>query len=397
MSDAISERLRLLTDSVTMAITARAAELRASGVPVIGFAAGEPDFATPEHVVAAATAALADPRNLRYGPASGMPSLREAVAVTTTAETGFAVTPDQVVITVGAKGAVFGGMAAVLEPGDEVLLPSPYWVTYPEAASLFGAVVRYVPAGPADGFKVTPERLEAARTPRTKMLVFCSPNNPTGAVYAPDEVRAIGRWAAHHGIWVLSDDIYRGLTYGDARFESMAVLAPEVTERFIVVDGPAKSFAMTGWRVGWMIGPTQVAAGVGRLQAHSTSNVATVLQIGAEAAITGPRDTVDVMRAAFDRRRKRMVELVAAIPGVTCLEPDGAFYTFPSVDGLFGRRIGTHVPTTSTELAAALLEEAQIAVIPGEAFGAPGYLRLSFALSDEDLEEGLDRWRSVVG
>lgn len=396
MTDHLARRLRDLPDSATMAITARAAAMRAAGESVIGFGAGEPDFPTPAHIVGAAREALADPSVHRYGPAQGKPSLREAVAMTTSRETGLAVGPENVAITVGAKGAVFGAMAAILEPGDEVLLPAPYWVTYPAAASLFGATVRTVPATAADGFKVTPDSLEAARTTRTRMLVFCSPNNPTGAVYGPDEVRAIGEWAARHGVWVLSDDIYRSLVYGDAAFASMPVLVPEVAERCVVVDGPAKAFAMTGWRVGWLIGPPAVAAGIGRLQAHSTSNVATVLQIAAEAAITGPRDSVVAMREAFDRRRRRMVALLREIPGVVCPQPDGAFYTFPSVQGVLGTQVGSRTPTTSTELAEVLLDEARIAVVPGEAFGSPGHLRLSFALGDDELVEGLERWRGLA-
>jgi aspartate aminotransferase len=396
MSDHLALRLRDLPDSATMSITARAAAMRAAGEPVIGFGAGEPDFPTPAHIVAAAQAALADPSVHRYGPPQGKPSLRGAVAEVTHRETGLAVGPDNVAVTVGAKGAVYGAMAAILEPGDEVMLPAPYWVTYPAATSLFGASVRTVAATAVDGFKVTPDALEAARSPRTRMLIFCSPNNPTGAVYRPDEVAAIGEWAARHGIWVLSDDIYRSLVYGSAEFASMPVLVPEVAERCIVVDGPAKAFAMTGWRVGWLIGPPAIASAVGRLQAHSTSNVATVLQVAAEAAITGSRDSVVAMREAFDRRRRLMVDLLSGIPGLVCPEPEGAFYAFPSVEGLLGSPLGSRTPGTSAEYAETLLDEAQIAVVPGEAFGAPGYLRLSFALGDDELAEGLGRWRRLA-
>lgn len=323
--------------------------------------------------------------------------MREAVATTTGAETGVSITFDQVTITTGAKGAVFGAMAALLEPGDEVLLPAPYWVSYPPAASLFGASVRTLATSADDRFKVTPDRLDAARSERTKMLVFCSPGNPSGILYDRDEVAAIGDWAARHAVWVLSDDIYRSLVYGSEPFVSMAAVSPHVAERFVVVDGVSKAFAMTGWRVGWLIGPPEVARAVARLQAHSTSNVSNVSQRAALAALTGPRDSTDAMREAFDRRRKTMFEMLSSIDGVTCVEPDGAFYAFPDVTGLLGRRVGDRRPTTSMELAEALLEEAQIAVVPGEAFGAPGHLRFSFALGDDDLVEGLERFAAAVG
>lgn len=397
MSDRISKRLSGLPDSVTLAITDRVAELRASGVPVIGFGAGEPDFPTPAHVVEAAREAAADPRNHRYSPAGGLPELRVAVASSTGAETGFDVGSDRVTITNGAKGAVFGAMAALLDPGDEVVLPSPYWVTYPAAARLFGATVCQVPTSSTDGFKVTPERLESARTDRTKLLVFCSPSNPTGAVYTADEVEAIGRWAVEHGVWVLTDDIYRSLVYGSASFASMPALVPGLAERCVVVDGVSKTFAMTGWRVGWLIGPPEVARAVARLQAHSTSNVSNVPQRAALAAITGPRQSVEAMRSAFDRRRRLTLDMLSSIDGVTCVAPDGAFYVFPDVTRLLGRPVGDRRPETSLELAEALLEAARIAVVPGEAFGAPGHLRLSFALGDDELVEGLDRWRRVAG
>jgi aspartate aminotransferase len=393
----ISRRLADLGDSVTMAVTARAAELRASGVPVIGFGAGEPDFPTPAHIVAAAQEAAADPRNHRYSPAGGLPELRAAVAATVAAEIGLAVGADQVTITNGAKGAVFGAMAALLEPGDEVLLPSPYWVSYPAVASLFGAIVRDVPTTAEGGFRLTPDMLEAARTDRTKMVVFCSPGNPTGVVHTAEEVAEIGRWAADRGIWVLSDDIYRSLVYGDAVFTSMAAAVPAVADRCVIVDGVAKTFAMTGWRVGWLIGPPEVAGAVARLQAHSTSNVSNVSQRAAFAAITGPRRPVDEMRGVFDVRRRTMLEMLSTIDGLVFVEPKGAFYVFPDVTGLLGKPVGARRPGTSLELAEALLEHGQIAVVPGEAFGAPGHIRLSFALGDADLVEGLERLRAVVG
>jgi aspartate aminotransferase len=397
MVDRISERLAALGASPTMAITMRAAELRAEGVPVIGFGAGEPDFPTPEHIVAAAQEAAADPRNHRYSPARGLPELREAVAATTTAETGLDVDPGQVTITNGAKGAVYGAMAALLDPGDEVLLPAPYWVSYPAAAELFGATVVTVSTTAADRFRVTPDRLEAARSSRTRLLVFCSPGNPTGMVYTDDEMAAIGEWAVRHGVWVLTDEIYRSFVFGESAFSSMPVTAPDTASRCVVVDGVAKTFAMTGWRVGWLIAPPEVADAVGRLQSHSTSNVSNVSQRAALAALTGPRESVAAMLTAFDRRRRTMFDMVSSVDGVTCLEPEGAFYAFPSVEGLLGRPLGQRHSSTAAELAEALLEEARIAVVPGEAFGTSGHLRLSFALGDDELVEGLERFAAAVG
>jgi aspartate/methionine/tyrosine aminotransferase len=393
---AISERLARLSDSQTMAITARAAALRAEGKDVIGFGAGEPDFPTPGHIVVAAQAACADPVNHKYSPAAGLPELREAVAKKTFHDSGYDVDPAQVVITNGGKGAVFGGLAAILDPGDEVLLPAPYWVTYPESIALAGGVARVVPTTAAMGFRVTPEILDAAVTSQTRALVFVSPSNPSGVVYTPEETAGIGRWAVDRGIWVLTDEIYEHLVYGDSVFSSMPVQVPDLVERCLVVNGVAKTFAMTGWRVGWLIAPEPVAAAVGRFQSHSTSNVANVSQRAALAAVTGPLDAVVEMRQAFDRRRLTMHRMLNEIPGVESLEPEGAFYAFPDVTGLFGSALGGHTIESSADLAAALLETAGIAVVPGEAFGAPGYLRLSFALADEDLVRGLARWREAV-
>ena len=396
MSEGIARRLASISDSATMAVTARAAALKAAGRPVIGFGAGEPDFPTPAHVVEAAQRAAADPKNHRYSPAIGLPELRVAVADKTARDSGFEVGPESVVITNGGKGAVFGAFAALLEPGDEVLLPAPYWVSYPEAAALFGGVTKVIPTAVDAGFRVTVDQLEAARTERSKVLVFVSPGNPTGAVYPPDEVAAIGAWAAAHGIWVLADEIYEHLVYGSSVFSSVAVEAPESAPRCVIVNGVAKTFAMTGWRVGWLIAPPEVAAAVGRLQSHSTSNVANVSQRAAIAALTGPFEPALAMREAFDRRRRTMHRMLGEIPGLSAMEPQGAFYAFPSVAGQLGRRIGSHRVESSIDLAAALLEEIEIAVVPGEAFGAPGHVRLTFALSDDDLVEGLTRWRRIV-
>lgn len=395
MTSPISRRIAAISDSATMAITARAAALRAAGRPVIGFGVGEPDFPTPEHIVAAAQQAAADPRAHHYSPAAGLPELRAAVAVKTRRDSGLDCGPENVTITVGAKGAVFGTCAALLDPGDEVLVPTPYWVSYPEIVALAGAVTRPVPSTIATGYKVSVDDLEAARTPRTKMLIFVSPGNPTGAVYRRDEVAAIGRWAAHHGIWVLTDEIYEHLVYGDAEFSSLPVEAPAARERCVVVNSVAKTYAMTGWRVGWLVGPPAVAAAVGRLQSHSTSNVANVSQLAALAALEGPMDPVWAMRSAFDRRRKTMYGLLQDIPGVEVREPEGAIYAFPRV--ALGRALGGRTPSTTVELAETLLELAEIAVVPGEAFGSPGSLRLSFALGDDDLVTGLGRWRDLAG
>ena len=391
----ISRRLAAITDSATLAVSARAVAMRAAGRPVIGFAVGEPDFPTPGHIVEAAQRAAANPRAHHYSPAAGLPELREAVVMKSLRDSGLECAMENVTITVGAKGAVYGACVALLDEGDEVLIPSPYWVSYPDIVSLAGGVVRTVPATLASGYRVSVDDLEAARTPRTKMLIFCSPNNPSGAVYPRDEVIAIGQWAARHGIWVLTDEIYEHLVYGDAVFSSMPVEVPEVGERCIVVNSVAKTYAMTGWRVGWLIGPPVVAAAVGRLQSHTTSNVTNVSQFAALAALGGPMDSVWQMRVAFDRRRRLMHDLLRAIPGVDAPEPEGAFYAFPGVDPQ--RALPGRGASTTLEVAQVLLEMAEIAVVPGEAFGAPGSLRLSFALGDDDLVAGLQRWRALTG
>ncbi|MFQ5948164.1 MAG: pyridoxal phosphate-dependent aminotransferase, partial [Acidimicrobiia bacterium] len=380
----------------TMAITTRANELRARGERVIGYGAGEPDFPTPDHIVEAAAAACRDPRNHRYSPTAGLPELRQAIAEKTRRDSGLEVPPSQVLVTNGGKQAVYAACAALLDPGDEVLLPAPYWVTYPPAIELAGATVVTLPTTVTSEFRVTVDQLEAARTERTKLVVFVSPSNPSGAVYQPEEVAAIGRWAADHGVWVLADEIYEHLVYGNNRFVSLPVVAPEAAGRCVVINGVAKSYAMAGWRVGWLIGPEPVVAAAARLQSHTTSNVANVSQRAALAAVSGDLEAVRRMREAFDRRRKLMYSMLDAIPGVSCLEPQGAFYAFPSLQGLLGRHIGGGAPQTTGELAEALLDEIRIAVIPGEPFGGPGYARLSFALGDEDLVEGLERLTELV-
>lgn len=393
---AISRRAAAVSPSATLAITAKANRLRAEGRPVIGYGAGEPDFPTPAHVVAAAREAAADPRNHRYSPAAGLPELREAIAVATRRHGGLDVAPSQVVVTNGGKQAVYLAFQALVDPGDEVLVPAPYWVTYPESVRLAGGVPVPVPSDESTGFTVDPARLDAAVSERTKVLVFVSPSNPTGAVYPPDLVAEVGSWAAERGIWVLCDEIYDHLVYGDATFSSLPVVAPEAAERCVVVNGVAKTYAMTGWRVGWLVAPSEVAAAATRLQSHISSNVANVSQRAALAAITGPAEPVERMRQAFDRRRRTMVEMLRAVPGVTCAEPQGAFYAFPNLEGLLGRDLRGHRAATTLELADLLLDLIEIAIVPGEAFGSPGYARLSFALGDGELAEGLNRLRVLA-
>lgn len=396
-SERISRRVGAITESATLAVDARAKALKAAGEPVIGFGAGEPDFPTPEHVVEAAVAACRDPRNHRYTPAGGLPELKEAVAAKTQRDSGYEVLPGQVLITNGGKHAVYNTFQALLNPGDEVLLPAPFWTTYPEPVALAGGRTVIVTTDESTGFRVSVDQLEAARTPATKALVFVSPSNPTGAVYPEDEVRAIGQWAVEHGIWVMTDEIYEHLTYDGHRFTSMPALVPELADRCVVVNGVAKTYAMTGWRVGWMIGPADVIKAATNLQSHATSNVANVSQRAALAAVAGDLDAVEAMRAAFARRGEVMHRMLSAIPGVTCLRPQGAFYAFPSLQALLGRDIAGHRPQTTVDLAELILEHAKVAIVPGEAFGAPGYARLSFALADDDLVEGISRLAEFVG
>ncbi len=387
----ISDRIGSIAESATMAVTAKAKVLKAQGIDVIGFGAGEPDFPTPEHIVEAAVVACRDPKMHKYGPAAGMPELREAVAAKTLRDSGYEASPGNVLITNGGKHAVFAALATIVDPGDEVLLPAPYWVTYPEAIGLAGGVPIVLATDDSTGFQVTVDQLEAARTEHTKALIFVSPSNPTGAVYPPEEIAAIGRWAAEHDVWVITDEIYEHLVYGETAFSSMAGLVPELQDRCIIVNGVAKTYAMTGWRVGWMVGPPDVIKAAANLQSHSTSNVANVSQAAALAALTGPVEPVEEMRKAFDRRRRKMYSMLSGINGVEVLEPQGAFYAFPSFEALLGNDIGGHRPTSTLELAGLVLEEAHVAIVPGEAFGAPGFSRLSYALGDSDLERGVGR------
>ncbi|UER53576.1 pyridoxal phosphate-dependent aminotransferase [Kineosporiaceae bacterium SCSIO 59966] len=387
----VSARVGAIAESATLAVDARAKALKAAGRPVIGFGAGEPDFPTPDYVVQAAAAACADPVNHRYTPAGGLPELKAAIVAKTERDSGYAVAPEQVLVTNGGKQAVYEAFATLLDPGDEVLLPAPYWTTYPEAIRLAGGVPVEVLAGTEAGYLVDVEALEAARTPSTKVLLFCSPSNPTGAVYPPEQVQAIGEWAARHGLWVVTDEIYEHLLYDGAQAPSMPVLVPELADRTLVLNGVAKTYAMTGWRVGWLIGPRDVVRAATNLQSHLTSNVANVSQRAAVAALEGPLDAVAAMREAFDRRRRTIVSMLSEAPGVVCPTPQGAFYVYPDVRGVLGRTIRGRTPTTSAELAELVLEEVEVAVVPGEAFGPSGWLRLSYALGDEDLAEGVGR------
>ncbi|GAB3134436.1 pyridoxal phosphate-dependent aminotransferase [Marisediminicola antarctica] len=387
----ISQRISSIAESATLKVDSKAKALQAAGRPVISYAAGEPDFPTPANIVEAASVAVLDPKNHRYTPAAGLPELREAIAAKTARDSGWAVTANQVVVTNGGKQAVYQAFATLIDPGDEVILPSPYWTTYPEAIRLAGGVPVEVFAGVEQNYLATVEQLEAARTPRTKVLLFVSPSNPTGSVYSAEQTRAIGEWALKHGIWVISDEIYQNLVYDGIRAVSIVEAVPALADTTILVNGVAKTYAMTGWRLGWMVGPVDAVKAAANLQSHLSSNVSNISQRAAIAALTGPQDAVEDMRRAFDRRRATIVAELNKIDGVNCPIPEGAFYVYPDVTGLLGREWGGVTPTSSLELADLILEQAEVAVVPGEAFGPSGYLRLSYALGDEALLEGIQR------
>jgi aspartate/methionine/tyrosine aminotransferase len=391
-----SRRLAAIAPSATLAVDSKAKALQAAGENVIGFGAGEPDFPTPEHIVEAAVAACRDPKNHKYTPAGGLPDLKEAIAVKTLRDSGYGVKGSQVLVTNGGKHAVFTAFAVLCDPGDEVICPAPYWTTYPEAITLAGGTPVVIETADETGFRVTVEQLEAARTERTKVLLFVSPDNPSGSVYTPAEVAAIGEWAVERGVWVVTDEIYEHLTYGPHEFSSMPTLVPDIAEQCIVVNGVAKTYAMTGWRVGWMIGPDDIIKAANNFQSHATSNVSNVAQRAALAAVAGGLDDVAMMRAAFERRGSIMHKMLSEIPGVTCIEPQGAFYCFPNVSGLLGRPLGGVTAGTTLELADLVLDQIKVAFVPGEAFGAPGYARFSFALGDDDLVEGITRLADLV-
>ena len=393
----VSARVGAIAESATLAVDAKAKALKAAGRPVIGFGAGEPDFPTPDYIVEAAVAACRDPKFHRYTPAGGLPELKAAIVDKTKRDSGLTYDVSQVLVTNGGKQAIYEAFAALLDPGDEVIVPAPYWTTYPESIKLAGGVPVEVVADETTGYLVSVEQLEAARTDRTKVLLFVSPSNPTGAVYSRAQVEAIGRWAAEHGLWVLTDEIYEHLVYDDAEFVSMPAVVPELADRTVIVNGVAKTYAMTGWRVGWVLGPKDIVKAASNLQSHATSNVCNVAQAAALAAVSGDLAAVDEMKGAFDRRRRTIVRMLNEIDGVDCPEPKGAFYVYPSVKGVLGKEIRGKRPTTSAELAALILDEAEVAVVPGEAFGPSGYLRLSYALGDEDLVEGVSRIQKLLG
>ena len=391
----VSGRIGGIAESATLKVDAKAKALKAAGRPVIGFGAGEPDFPTPDYIVEAAVEACRDPKNHRYTPAGGLPELKAAIVEKTLRDSGYDVEPAQVLVTNGGKQAIYAAFAALVDPGDEVILPAPYWTTYPEAIRLAGGVPVEVLADETQDYKVTVEQLEAARTERTQVLLFCSPSNPTGSVYSVEEIKAIGAWVEEHGLWVITDEIYEHLVYDGFETGSLPVLCPALTDNCVVVNGVAKTYAMTGWRVGWAIGPKDVIKAATNLQSHATSNVANVSQRAAIAAVSGDLAAVEEMKQAFDRRRKTIVSMLNEIDGVVCPEPKGAFYVYPSVKGLLGREVDGVTPQTSAELAELVLDKAEVAVVPGEAFGSPGYLRLSYALGDDDLVEGITRLQKL--
>jgi aspartate aminotransferase len=392
----VSARIAAISESATLAVDAKAKALKAAGRDVIGFGAGEPDFPTPDAIVEAAVAACRDPRMHHYTPAGGLPELKEAIAEKTARDSSYAVTAGKVLVTNGGKQAVYEAFATLLDSGDEVLLPTPYWTTYPESIRLAGGLPVDVMTDETSGYLATVDQLEAARTPRTKVLLFCSPSNPTGAVYPTEQVEAIGRWAVDNDVWVLADEIYEHLVYDGAVASSMPVVVPELADRCVVVNGVAKTYAMTGWRVGWLIGPNDIVKAATNLQSHATSNVSNVAQAAALAAVRGDLSAVAEMREAFDRRRRTMVRMLRETPGIECPEPLGAFYCFPSVKGALGKTMRGRTPQTSAELAELVLDKAEVAVVPGEAFGAPGYFRLSYALGDDDLVEGVTRLQKLL-
>ena len=393
----ISRRIAAIAESATLAVDGKAKALKAAGRPVIGFGAGEPDFPTPDYIVKAAAEAAAKPANHRYTPTPGLPELRDAIVAKTLRDSNYVITADQVLVTNGGKQSVYQSFASIIDPGDEVILPAPYWTTYPECIKLAGGICVEVFADESQNYLVSVEQLEAARTPKTKALLFCSPSNPTGSVYSAEQVKAIGEWALAHGIWIISDEIYEHLLYDGATAPSLPVLVPGLADQTIIINGVAKTYAMTGWRVGWMIGPKDVIKAATNLQSHLTSNVSNVSQRAAIAALTGDLTAVHEMGVAFDRRRKLIVDLLNKIPGVTCPTPTGAFYVYPSVKGVLGKEIRGKRPQTSAELATLILDEVEVAAVPGEAFGPSGYLRFSYALGDEDIVEGIGRVAKLLG
>jgi aspartate aminotransferase len=392
----VSKRIAAIAESATLAVDSKAKALKAAGRPVIGFGAGEPDFPTPDYIVNSAVEAAKVAANHRYTPAAGLPELRDAIVKKTKRDSNYEITSDQVLVTNGGKQAVYQAFASILDPGDEVLLPSPYWTTYPECIKLAGGVSVEVFADESQNYLVSIEQLEKVRTPKTKVVLFCSPSNPTGSVYSPEQVKAIGNWALANGLWVVTDEIYEHLLYDGATAPSICVAVPALADRTIIINGVAKTYAMTGWRVGWMIGPKDVIKAATNLQSHLSSNVSNISQRAAITALTGDLSAVHKMGEAFDRRRKLIVKLLNEIPGVSCPNPTGAFYVYPSVKGVLGKEIRGKRPKTSAELATLILEEVEVAAVPGEAFGPSGYLRFSYALGDEDIIEGIGRVKKLL-
>lgn len=394
----LSDRINNVAPSATLAVDSKAKAMKAAGLDVVGFGAGEPNFPTPAPIVAAAAEAVQDPKNYRYTPTAGLPELRKAIAEKTLRDSGYEVAPEQVVVTNGGKQAVYETFQILLDEGDEVIIPTPYWTSYPEAVKLAGGKPVEVFAGGDRDFEPDLAALEAARTDRTKAIIVNSPNNPTGAVWSPETVVAIGKWAIEHHIWIISDEIYEHLNYDDANTTYIGAAVPECRDQLIVLNGVAKTYAMPGWRVGWLIAPEPVAKAASKLQGHMTSNVANISQRAALAAVSGTLDEVYRMREAFDVRRKAIVTALNGIDGVTCPVPTGAFYAFADVSALLNRPLGPNgtVSSSTSELAAALLDEAHVAAVPGEAFGAPGYLRFSYALADDQLAEGMRRFKQWV-
>ena len=391
MTPRISARIAAIAESATLAVDAKAKALKAAGRPVIGFGAGEPDFPTPDYIVEAAAAATKVVANHRYTPTPGLADLREAIVAKTKRDSNYDITIDQVLVTNGGKQSVYQAFATIIDPGDEVLLPSPFWTTYPECIKLAGGTSVEIFADETQNYLVSVEQLEAARTPKTKALLFCSPSNPTGSVYSPEQVKAIGEWAVKNNIWIISDEIYEHLLYDGATAPSLPVLVPALADTCIIINGVAKTYAMTGWRVGWMIGPKDIMKASTNFQSHATSNVANVSQVAALAAVSGDLSAVHMMLEAFARRGALMHQMLSTIPGVTCMEPQGAFYCFPNVRGLLGKSLSGESATDAMQLADLVLDRVKVAFVPGEAFGAPGFARFSFALGDADLVDGIQR------
>ena len=387
----LSQRVGAIAESATMAVDKKAKSLKAAGEPVIGFGAGEPDFPTPEHIVKAAVEACENPASHKYTPAGGLPALKEALVIKTERDSKWRPDPSQILITNGGKHAVYNSCAVLLNPGDEVILPAPYWTTYPESIALAGGKTVPVMTDISNEFRVTVEQLEAVKTNRTKALMFVSPSNPTGAVYPREEMEAIGKWCLENNVWVIADEIYEHLTYDGHEHHSIRSLIPELADTCLIVNGVAKTYAMTGWRVGWRLGPEDAIKAATNLQSHATSNVANVSQQAALAAVAGDLSAVQEMRSAFDRRRQTMTQMLKQIEGIKVIPPQGAFYAYPDLTAFLGKDINGEVAQTTSELAGIILDQAQVAIVPGEAFGTPGYARLSFALGDVDLKEGIER------